>query len=59
MVLQYFKKWTPLRYIRLVLAFFVFAQSITSEMWILIIPGLYLAVQALFNFGCNNASCKL
>jgi hypothetical protein len=48
-----------MRWVRLVLALFIIVQSIEAELWILLIPALYLLLQAFFNFGCKNDSCRL
>jgi len=57
-LLTYFKRWTPIRYIRLGLAFLLLFQTIDSGIWILGIPAAYLLIQAFFNFGCTNDSCR-
>jgi hypothetical protein len=58
-VINYFKCWTPMRWVRLVLALLIIAQSIEAELWILLIPAVYLLLQAFFNFGCKNDSCRI
>ncbi|MGG5507301.1 MULTISPECIES: hypothetical protein [unclassified Myroides] len=56
-ITAYFKKWTPMRYIRLGLALLLLFQTIDSRIWVLGIPAAYLFIQAVFNFGCKNDSC--
>lgn len=57
-VVNYFKKWTPMRYIRLGLALLLLIQAVDARVWLLLIPAAYLFIQAVFNFGCKN-SCKM
>ncbi|WP_413513178.1 hypothetical protein [Myroides odoratus] len=56
-IIDYFKKWTPMRYIRLGLALLLLIQTFDSRIWILGIPAAYLFIQAVFNFECKNDSC--
>ncbi|MDM1046221.1 hypothetical protein HX004_15465 [Myroides sp. 1354] len=56
-IANYFKRWTPMRYIRLGLALLLLFQTIDSRVWVLGIPAAYLFIQAVFNFGCKNDSC--
>ncbi|WP_410880557.1 hypothetical protein [Myroides sp. DW712] len=55
---NYFKLWTPMRYIRLGLAVLLAFQAIDARVWVLLIPSAYLLLQAVFNFGCRN-NCKV
>ncbi|AJA69751.1 hypothetical protein HX045_12055 [Myroides odoratimimus] len=57
MIIAYFKKWTVMRWIRLGLGVLLLFQALDAELWILMIPVLYLFLQAFFNFGCKNDSC--
>ncbi|MBB1139070.1 hypothetical protein [Myroides sp. WP-1] len=57
-VINFFKTWTPIRYIRLGLALLLLFQTIDSKLWVLGIPAAYLFIQAVFNFGCKNNSCQ-
>ena len=54
-----FKKWTPMRWVRLGLAVLLIFQAIDAQLWVLAIPAVYLLLQAFFNFGCKNDSCKI
>ncbi|MBB1149535.1 MULTISPECIES: hypothetical protein [unclassified Myroides] len=58
-VVNYFKKWTPMRYIRLALAILLTVQALDARLWVLLIPAAYLLIQAVFNFGCKNDSCRI
>jgi len=58
-ITRYFKKWTPVRYVRLGLAFLLLFQAIDARVWILLVPVVYLIIQAVFNFGCKNDSCRI
>jgi len=48
-----------MRWIRLALGVLLVFQAIDASLWVLGIPALYLFLQAFFNFGCKNDSCKL
>ncbi|MDR0195065.1 MAG: hypothetical protein LBI73_08060 [Myroides sp.] len=58
-MITYFKQWTVMRWIRLALGVLLVFQAIDASLWVLGIPALYLFLQAFFNFGCKNDSCKL
>ncbi|MFD0699684.1 hypothetical protein [Myroides pelagicus] len=58
-MITYFKKWTAMRWIRVGLGILLLIQAYDAKLWILAIPAVYLFVQAFFNFGCKNDSCKL
>ncbi len=58
-IIDYFKKWTPMRWVRLGLAILLLFQAVDAQLWVLAIPAAYLLLQAFFNFGCKNDSCKL
>lgn len=58
-LINYFRKWTPMRYIRLGLSVLLFVQAVDSKVWVLLIPVFYLLIQAVFNFGCKNDSCRV
>lgn len=58
-MINYFKQWTAIRWIRLILGVFIVFQSIDNELWVLMIPALYLFLQAFFNFGCKGDSCSI
>ena len=55
---NYFKLWTPMRYIRLGLSLLLAIQALDARLWVLFIPAAYLLLQAVFNFGCKN-NCKV
>lgn len=57
-LVNYFKGWTPMRYIRLGLAMLLAIQALDARLWVLLIPAVYLLLQAVFNFGCKN-NCKV
>lgn len=57
-LLNYFKLWTPMRFIRLGLAILLAMQAWDAQLWVLLIPAVYLLLQAVFNFGCKN-NCKV
>jgi len=47
-----------MRFIRLGLAILLAMQAWDAQLWVLLIPAVYLLLQAVFNFGCKN-NCKV
>lgn len=52
----YFRKWSFMRLLRLVLGVFIVFQGIESGMWLFVFAGAFYAVMALLNFGCCGTS---
>lgn len=51
--------WNAMRFIRLVIALFLFSQAYVTKNWIFIGLGLFFLVQAIFNFGCGPNGCVI
>jgi hypothetical protein len=54
-----FSNWHFMRWLRLGLALFLMAQSISLHEWFFLIFALFFLFQALFNLGCNTTSCAI
>lgn len=53
------KDWNFIRGLRFVLGLIVLVQSIMYKNYLLGLFGLYFSIMALFNLGCNGASCNV
>ena len=54
-----FTNWNAMRFIRLVIALFLFSQAFVTKNWIFIGMGLFFLIQVTFNFGCGSNGCSL
>jgi hypothetical protein len=52
--------WSFMRAIRLILGIFIIIQSVQSQQYIMIIPGVIFALMAIFSVGCcGNNGCTI
>ena len=52
--------WPLMRWFRLALALFLFANAYETHQWIFVPMGLFFLLQALFNWGCGGqANCTI
>lgn len=51
--------WHFMRFLRVVLAVFLFAQAYNTHEWFFIAFGLFFLFQALFNLGCGPNGCNV
>lgn len=58
-ILEYFKSWTSIRYVRLGLGLAFLYEMLTRKIWVLGIAALFLLLQAFFNFGCGTSHCNI
>ena len=51
--------WTIIRFIRLILGIFIIIQSIQSQNYLMVLPGIIFTALALFNAGCGSNGCSV
>ncbi len=52
--------WTFIRFIRLILGVFIIIQSVQTQQYLMIIPGVIFAAMAIFSVGCcGNNGCAI
>jgi hypothetical protein len=55
-----FTNWNFMRAIRLILGVYIIIQSLQTQQYIMIIPGVIFATMALFSVGCcGNNGCAI
>lgn len=54
-----FTNWHIARWIRVVFAFFLFAQAYVTQQWFFIAFGLFFLAQGILNLGCANSNCEI
>lgn len=50
---------TFIRFIRLILGVFIIIQSVQTQNYWMILPGILFSAMALFNTSCCGASCSV
>lgn len=58
-MLQYFKQWTGMRLLRLLIGIAAIVQGAMSPTPFLWVIGAVLLVQALLNIGCAGGACSV
>jgi uncharacterized membrane protein HdeD (DUF308 family) len=53
------RNWHLMRFIRLVLAVFLFFNAYETREWFFVVFGIFFLAQALFNFGCGANGCNV
>ncbi|RXK60925.1 DUF2892 domain-containing protein [Lacibacter luteus] len=56
---SYFKQWTGMRLLRLLMGVVAIVQGIASPTPLLWVIGAVLLVQAFLNIGCMDSSCNI
>jgi hypothetical protein len=51
--------WSFIRFVRLILGIFIIIQSVQTQNYWMILPGILFSAMALFNTGCCGSSCSV
>jgi len=51
--------WHFMRFLRVVLAMFLFYKAYQTHEWFFIVFGIFFLFQALFNMGCGPSGCNV
>lgn len=54
-----FRNWHAMRWIRLILALFLFYNAYATHEWFFVVFGAFFLLQALFNLGCGTQGCDV
>ena len=56
-IIDYFKYWSAIRYVRLALGAYMVIQSYLLQEWLFMGLGGFLMLQSFTNTGCNGGQC--